>query len=118
MENTSLLLDSASSIVFKKKAPAANKSMNWPIENSTSKYLKRCLTTLTLQSLLFWRKKSKGFSPKKARVFLFAEPLKSLEKKGKRTKKARKIGKRKKNKEIEKKQGLEGQGNGDLKKVI
>ena len=37
--------------------------------------------TLTLQPLLFWKKQ--GFSPNKARVFLFAEPLKSLEKKGK-----------------------------------
>ena len=41
--------------------------------------------------------------PKKARAVLFAEPLKSLEKEGKTQKKARKIGKRKK-------QGLEGQG--------
>ena len=54
--------------------------------------------------------KSKG-NPEKARAFLFAEPLKSLEKKGKRPKKARKIGKRKKQgnrKEKKKKQGLEG----------
>ena len=52
--------------------------------------------------------KSRGF-PKKARVFLFAEPLKSLEKRGKTLKKARKIGKRKKQGN-RKKQGLEGQG--------
>ena len=51
-------------------------------------------STLTLQPLLFWQKQ--GFSPKKARVFLFAEPLKSLEKEGKTHKKARKIGKQKK----------------------
>ena len=53
--------------------------------------------------------KSKGNRPKKARVFLFAEPLKSLEKKGKTHKKAREIGKRKKQGN-RKKQGLEGQG--------
>ena len=64
---------------------------------------------LTLQSLLFWKKQ--GFSPKKARVFLFAEPLKSFEKRGKTHKKARKIGKRKKQGN-RKKQGLEGQGLG------
>ena len=68
-------------------------------------------STLTLQSLLFWKKQ--GFSPKKARVFLFAEPLKSLEKRGKTHKKARKIGKRKKQGN-RKKQGLEGQGKGCL----
>ena len=51
----------------------------------------RNLTTLTLQTLLFWKKQ--GFFPKKARVFLFAEPLKSLEKEGKTQEKARKIGK-------------------------
>ena len=46
---------------------------------------------------------------KKTRVFLFAEPLKSLDSEGKRTKKQRKS---EKGKEIErkKKQGLEGQG--------
>ena len=44
-----------------------------------------------------------------ARLFLFGEPLKSLEKKGNTHKKAREIGKQK-SKEIEKKQGLEGQG--------
>ena len=66
--------------------------------------------TLTLQSLLFWKKQ--GFFPKKARVFLFAEPLKSLEKRGKTHKKARKIGKRKKQGN-RKKQGLEGQGRFD-----
>ena len=64
-------------------------------------------TTLTLQTLLFWKKQ--GFFPKKARVFLFAEPLKSLEKEGKTQEKARKIGKRKKQGN-QKKQGLEGQG--------
>ena len=45
---------------------------------------------------LAFMEKARGF-PQKARVFLFAEPLKSLEKEGKRTKKkARKIGKQKK----------------------
>ena len=63
--------------------------------------------TLTLQPLLFWKKQ--GFFPKKARVLLFAEPLKSLEKRGKTHKKAREIGKRKKQGN-QKKQGLEGQG--------
>ena len=43
------------------------------------------------------------------KVFLFAEPLKSLEKEGKTQEKARKIGKRKKQGN-RKKQGLEGQG--------
>ena len=67
--------------------------------------------TLTLQTLLFWKKQ--GFSPKKARVFLFAEPLKSLEKEGKTQEKAREIGKRKKQGN-RKKQGLEDQGNEPL----
>ena len=43
-------------------------------------------------TLALWRKKSKGNPPKKTRVFLFAEPLKSLEK----DKNTRKIGKQKK----------------------
>ena len=43
-------------------------------------------TTLILQSLLFWQKSEDP--PKKARIFLSAEPLKSLEKESKkRTKK-------------------------------
>ena len=53
--------------------------------------------------------KARVFFPKKARVFLFAEPLKSLEKEGKTQEKARKIGKQKKQGN-RKKQGLEGQG--------
>ena len=64
------------------------------------------VTPLTLQSLLFWKKQ--GFSPQKARVFLFAEPLKSLEKRGKTHKKARKIGKRKKQGNRKKQGKLEG----------
>ena len=52
------------------------------------------LITLTLQALLFWKKQ--GFSPKKARVFLFAEPLKSLEKEGKTHKKSKENRKMKK----------------------
>ena len=52
-------------------------------------------------AFFFWTKARE--TPQKARVFLFAEPLKSLEKKGKTHKKAREIGKRKK-------QGLEGRG--------
>ena len=52
--------------------------------------------------------KSKG-TPKKARVFLFAEPLKSLEKEGKTYQKAREIGKRKKQGN-RREQGFEGQG--------
>ena len=43
-------------------------------------------------------------------VFLFAEPLISLENKGKTSQKAREIGKQKKRGNREK-QGLEGQGN-------
>ena len=54
-------------------------------------------------------------TPKKARVILLSEPLKSLEKKGKTHKKAREIGKRKKQGN-RKKQGLEGQGMGSLVK--
>ena len=68
--------------------------------------------SLTLQPLIFWKKARE--TPKKARVLLFAEPLKSLETKGKRPKKARKIGKRKKQGN-RKKQGLEGQGSGWLR---
>ena len=75
--------------------------------NANFFFLYKVFSTLTLQSLLFWKKQ--GFFPKKARVFLFAEPLKSLEKRGKMNKKARKIGKRKKQGN-RKKQGLEGQG--------
>ena len=62
---------------------------------------------LTLQPLLFWKKQ--GFSLKKARVFLFAEPLKSLEKKGKMPPKSKENRKQKKQGN-RKKQGLEGQG--------
>ena len=51
--------------------------------------------------LAFLEKKSKGFPPKKARVFLFAEPLKSLEKEEKRTKKQGKS-ENEKSQEIEK----------------
>ena len=58
--------------------------------------------------ILAFLEKARVF-PKKARVFHFAEPLKSLEKRGKTHKKARKIGKRKKQGN-QKKQGLEGQG--------
>ena len=58
--------------------------------------------------ILAFLEKARVF-PQKARVFLFAEPLKSLEKRGKTHKKARKIGKRKKQGN-RKKQGLEGQG--------
>ena len=66
---------------------------------------------LTLQPLLFWKKQ--GFFPKKARVSLFAEPLKSLEKEGKTQEKARKIKENEKKKQgNRKKQGLEGQGGG------
>ena len=57
------------------------------------------LSSLTLQPLFL-----------KARVFPFAEPLKSLEKKGKTPKKSKEIRTTKKGNEIEKKQGLEGQG--------
>ena len=51
-------------------------------------------------TLAFLEKKAE----QKTRVFLFAEPLKSLEKEGKRTNKARKIGK-------QKKQGKRREGN-------
>ena len=65
------------------------------------------MLALTLQPLLFWKKQE--FFPKNARVSLFAEPLKSLEKEGKTQEKARKIGKQKEQGD-RKKQGLEGQG--------
>ena len=58
--------------------------------------------------ILAFLEKARVF-PQKARVFLFAEPLKSLEKRGKTHKKARKIRKRKKQGN-RKKQGLEGEG--------
>ena len=57
---------------------------------------------------LAFLEKARAF-PHKARVFLFAEPLKSMEKKGKTHKKAREIGKQKEQGN-RKKQGLEGQG--------
>ena len=57
----------------------------------------------------FGEKKKQGKPRKMQGFFLFAEPLKSLEKKGKTHKKAREIGKRKKQGNW-KKQGLEGQG--------
>ena len=47
--------------------------------------------TLTLQALLFLGKKKGEEPPKQARIFLSADPLKSLEKKGTTHKKARKI---------------------------
>ena len=53
---------------------------------------------LTLQPLLFFQE-GKG-KPPKARVFLFAEPLKSLEKQGKRTEE-----KKQQNRKTPKKQG-------------
>ena len=46
------------------------------IGNGVGKQGRGNQTPLTLQSLLFWKKQ--GFFPKKARDFLFAEPLKSL----------------------------------------
>ena len=48
--------------------------------------------TLTLQPLFFW-KNAKG-TPQKKQGFFFAEPLKSLEKKGKTHKTARESGKK------------------------
>ena len=62
--------------------------------------------------LAFLEKKSKGFASPKKQGFFFAEPLKSLEKRGKTHKKARKIRKQKKQGKP-KKQGLEGQGEGE-----
>ena len=56
--------------------------------------------TLTLQPLL--KKKNKGNPPKKSKGFLFAEPLKSLEKKGKTPQKKQGKSENKKNKESEK----------------
>ena len=64
--------------------------------------------TLTLQSLLFWKKQ--GFFPNKARFFLFAEPLKSLEKRGKTHKKARKIEENEKKARKSKKARIGGSG--------
>ena len=72
--------------------------------------------SLTLQPLPFWKKARE--TPKNARVFLFAETPKISGKKGKAQKKAREIGKRKKQgnrKKKKKKQGLEGQGLGVAK---
>ena len=58
---------------------------------------------------LAFLEKARVFPQKRKGSSLRGEPLKSLEKEGKRTKKARKIGKRKKQGN-RKKQGLEGQG--------
>ena len=58
-----------------------------------------CFNALTLQPLFFF---GKGKPTKKARVFLFVKPLKSLEAKGKRTKEARKIGKGEKTRKSQK----------------
>ena len=57
---------------------------------------------LTLQSLLFGKKKNEKH-PRKARVFLFAESLKSLEKEGRMHKKKQGKSGKQKSKEIEKK---------------
>ena len=61
---------------------------------------------------IFRRKKQTRETPKKARVFLFAEPLESLEKKGQAHKKQGKSEhfKRKKARKSKEKQALEGQG--------
>ena len=55
---------------------------------------------LTLQPLLFWKKARE--TSKKARVFLFAEPLKSLEKKGKTHQKSKENRKTKKERKTKK----------------
>ena len=69
----------------------------------------RDILPLTLQPLLFRGKKRSKGNPQKSRVLLFAEPLNSLENKGKRPKKREKTKKQKKQGN-RKKQGLEGQG--------
>ena len=68
---------------------------------------RHCLTALIFRSLLFLKKQGKP--PKKTRIFLSAEPLKSLGKKGKTLKKARKFLATKKARKS-KKQGKEDQG--------
>ena len=50
------------------------------------------ISALTLQSLLFWQQKKRG-PPKKKRIFLPAKSLKSLEKRAKTHKRARKTAK-------------------------
>ena len=64
--------------------------------------------SLTLQSCFFG--KSKGFSPKKARAFLLAEPLKSLEKRGKTHKKKQGKSENKKKTRKSKKTRIGGSG--------
>ena len=59
--------------------------------------------------ILAFLEKARAFPQKSKGFWVSAEPLKSLEKRGKTHKKARKIGKRKKQGN-RKKQGLEGQG--------
>ena len=76
---------------------------------------------IVLAQLILWKlqnnpptlaflKKKQGKPPKKARVFLFAETLKSLEKGRKSAQKKKGKSENNKSKENEKKQGLEGQG--------
>ena len=71
--------------------------------------------TLILQSLLLWQKSEDA--PKKARIFLPAEPLKSLEKREKTHKKARKTAKRKKRVKRKKRGKKEGQGKNSLQQI-
>ena len=61
-------------------------------------------------TLAFFGGKKARETPKEARVFLVAEPLKSLKKEGKTHKKARKIGKQKKKARKTKKARIGGSG--------
>ena len=73
------------------------------------------LRSLTLQSLLFFARKAR-MPPKKARISLSAEPLKSLEKKGKTHKKSKENRETKRQGE-RRKQGRMGAKGGKPRKI-
>ena len=72
--------------------------------------------SLTLQSLLFWQKSEDP--PKKARIFLSAEPLKSLEKRAKTHKKGKENRKTKKARKTKKKTRIPGSGFKSIRKTV
>ena len=76
--------------------------------------VKTLSNSLTLQPLLFWRKKSKGNPEKKQGFFYSRNPQNPWQRKEKRTKKQGKSENEKKGNR--KKQGLEGQGFRGLKR--
>ena len=100
---------------FHRVCPRDKPGLSWDNSGDEGRHRKLCekvyvpfsLATLTLQPLLFWKKAWE--TPKKARVFLLAEPLKIL---GKERENAQKKQGKSENEKARKskKQGLEGQG--------